>query len=207
MTIKWICIFLALGVGIAVGWMLPWTSAQEAALSQPPVNAPVAPEATNSASPLATLDWLAGSWAGKTENGAVEFSCKFTKNDAFLVRSFRIVNQSETSMSGMQVIAWDPSQEAIRSWTFDSNGGFGEDIWTQADDRYTMRSKYILPDGGTGSAINVMTFVDNDTFQWKSTNREIDGELQPDTDDVVISRVSDGGSDETNPVVEGGPNQ
>jgi hypothetical protein len=107
-------------------------------------------------------------------------------------------------MSGMQVVAWDPAKETIRSWTFDSNGGFGEDIWTQADHRYTIRSKYTLPDGGTGSAINVMTYIDDDSFQWKSTNREIDGELLHDTAEVVISRVADSGTDAAAPAKNGG---
>jgi hypothetical protein len=52
-----------------------------------------------------------------------------------------------------------------------------------------------------------MTYVDEDNFRWKSTNREIDGELQPDTDEVVISRVADNGSEATVPDIDGGTNQ
>lgn len=91
-------------------------------------------------------------------------------------------------MSGMQVIAWDQSKQAIRSWTFDSDGGFGEDTWTQSGTRYTIRAKYTLPDGGIASAINVFTFVEDNKCTWKSVSREIDGELQPDTDEVVLVR-------------------
>jgi hypothetical protein len=196
-----------LAAGLAGGWALTEIFAQETNTAAPPDEAIVAVESTTAEAPLDTLDWLVGSWAGNTEKGAVEFSCKFSKNNAFLIRSFRILNESDVAMSGMQVVAWDPAQERIRSWTFDSDGGFGEDIWTQADDRYTMRSKYTLADGGTGSAINVMTYVDDDNFRWKSTNREIDGELQPDTDEVVVSRIAGDGADESNPVVEGGPKQ
>ena len=60
-------------------------------------------------------------------------------------------------MSGMQVIAWDPAQETIRSWTYDSDGGFGEETWSQSGNRYTIRAKYTLPDGGTASALHVLT--------------------------------------------------
>jgi hypothetical protein len=192
--------------GLVGGWALTEILAQDTKTAAPPDEVVVAVESTTAERPLETLDWLVGSWAGKTEKGAVEFNCKFTKNHAFLVRSFRILNESDVAMSGMQVVAWDPAKERIRSWTFDSDGGFGEDTWTQADDRYTMRSKYTLADGGTGSAINVMTYVDDDNFRWKSTNREIDGELQPDTDEVVVSRVADNSSEETVPSAEGGTN-
>jgi hypothetical protein len=206
MTAKWLNTLAVLAAGCAGGWALTEMFAQPPAISVQP-NAAPADTATISESPLATLDWLVGSWAGKTENGEVEFSCRFSKNNAFLIRSFRILNQSEPTMSGMQVVAWDPVHEAIRSWTFDSDGGFGEDTWTQANDRYTMRSKYTLPDGGTGSAINVMTFVNNDTFHWKSTNREIDGELQPDTGEIVLSRIAASESDGANVDIDGGPNE
>jgi hypothetical protein len=207
MSAKLLNTWTVLAAGLVGGWALTEILAQETKTAAPPDEVVVAVESTTAERPLETLDWLVGSWAGKTEKGAVEFSCKFSKNNAFLVRSFRILNESDVAMSGMQVVAWDPAKERIRSWTFDSDGGFGEDTWTQADDRYTMRSAYTLADGGTGSAINVMTYVDDDNFRWKSTNREIDGELQPDTDEVVVSRVADNSSEETAPDTEGGTNQ
>jgi hypothetical protein len=206
MSTKLLKTWTVLAAGLVGGWALTGILAQETKTAAPPDEVVVAVESTTAERPLETLDWLVGSWAGTTEKGAVEFSCKFTKNNAFLVRSFRVLNESDVAMSGMQVVAWDPAKEMIRSWTFDSDGGFGEDTWTQADDRYTMRSKYTLADGGTGSAINVMTYVDDDNFRWKSTNREIDGELQPDTDEVMVSRVADSGSEETVPGTEGGTN-
>lgn len=198
MTAKWFFSFFILAVGIAVGWTLPGSSAQETPRSAQEGATAASEKSTDSKSPLATLDWLVGSWSGKTEKGAIEFSCRFTKNNSFLIRSFRILNQSEVAMSGMQIVAWDPAQQTIRSWTYDSNGGFGEDTWSQAKDHYTMRSKYTLADGGKGSALNVMTYVDENAFLWKSTNREIDGELQPDTAEIALARVENSGSDGTN---------
>jgi hypothetical protein len=141
-------------------------------------------------SPLRTLDWLVGDWMNEDENRRIEFNCQFTKNGSFLVRSFRIVAEKDVRMSGMQVIAWDPANQSIRSWTFDSDGGFGEDTWTQSGNRYTIRATYTLPDGGMASAINVFTFVDDNRCTWRSVSREIDGELQLDTDEIVLVRKS-----------------
>jgi hypothetical protein len=146
------------------------------------------PTETAMEKPLEMLDWLVGDWTDANEDVSVEFSCHFTKNGAFLVRSFSILNAKNVSMSGMQLIAWDAAQEAIRSWTYDSQGGFGEETWNQAGNRYTIRCKYTLPDGGTGSNIQVITFIDINQFTWKSVNREIDGELQPDTEEIVLVR-------------------
>ena len=127
-------------------------------------------------SPLDTLDWLVGDWVNEDESRSIEFNCQFTKNGSFLVRSFGIVTEKDVRMSGMQVIAWDPANQSIRSWTFDSDGGFGEDTWSQSGNRYTIRAKYIVPDGGIASAINVFTFVADNQCTGKRVSREVDGE-------------------------------
>ena len=178
----------AVGLSCA-GIALVWTIArgqpnlEEAQPAPPPTG-----EHARQESPLETLDWLVGDWVNEDENRSIEFSCHFTKNGSFLLRSFRIVTAKDVHMSGMQLIAWDPAKASIRSWTFDSDGGFGEDTWTQSGNRYTIRAKYTLPDGGTASAVNVFTFVNDNQCTWKSVSREIDGELQPDTDEIVLVR-------------------
>ena len=42
----------------------------------------------------------------------------------------------QVDISGIQVIGWDPIAKAIRSWTFDSNGGFAEGKWEHRGDRW-----------------------------------------------------------------------
>jgi len=187
---QWLAAVGLLAAGAVVGW--------SAARSQAPPGEKVAPdrgpaprEVTERATPLDTLDWMVGDWVDDDDQVTAEFSCHFTKNDAFLVRSFRIITKDDVRISGMQVIAWDPARETIRSWTYDSNGGFGEETWTQSGNRYTIRASYTLPDGGRASAINVMTYINDDKCTWKSVNREIDGAFQPDIDEVVLVRKPD----------------
>jgi hypothetical protein len=36
--------------------------------------------------------------------------------------------------------------------------------------------------------MHVMMYVNDDRFTWKSVNREIDGELQPDVEEIVLVR-------------------
>ena len=171
--------------GIALAWSIVHAQPKP---RQPKPAEPPTGENARQERPLDTLDWLVGDWANEDENRSIEFNCHFTKNGAFLVRSFRMVTAKDVHMSGMQLIAWDPAKKNIRSWTFDSDGGFGEDAWSQSGNRYTIRAKYTLPDGGTASAVNVFTFVNDSKCTWKSVSREIDGELQPDTDEIVLVR-------------------
>jgi len=201
-------------VGLTSGWSArgftspadaPFISAEQTELPQ---DLPTAAPLENSAavdSPLTTLDWLVGDWEGGGKEGRVEFSCHFTKNNAFLIRSFRVIKgETEVVMSGMQLIGWDPAEKSIRSWTFDSDGGFGEDRWTQKEQRYTSRSKYTLPDGGIGGSLNSMTYVDDQTFVWQSIHREIDGELLADTPKIVIRKISSAVADKSPSTNEGG---
>ncbi len=194
------CCVLAVGAAIGIGMaeLSARVTAQSAVEESSESTDPTAEaeEDPSGESPLLTLDWMVGAWEGNTEAGSIEFSCRYTKNDAFMIRAFRVLDEVEDDeqLSGMQVIAWDPARDTLRSWTFDSDGGFGEDEWNQADDRYSMRAKYTLPDGGKGSAIHVMTYIDDDRFTWKSTNRVIDGELLPDTDQIELTRLIDEGA-------------
>lgn len=178
-------------IGVAIGWSAAVTPLFQSGIAQDESVATATTESVEDAAterPLDTLDWLIGSWADDAANPNIEFSCQFTKNDAFIVRSFK-TGHNVDPMSGMQVLAWDNANAALRSWTFDSDGGFGEDTWTQAGNRYTIRTKYTLPDGGLASSLNVMTYVDQDTFTWKSVNREIDGVFQPDVDEITLVRT------------------
>jgi len=140
--------------------------------------------------PLKELAWMVGDWIDDDESANIESSVKWSKNSAFLIHSFRVSNLAAEPHSGMQVIAWDPAEKRIRSWTFDSRGGFGEESWSRFGDRWSIRKRFTLPDGGRASAVQVMTRVSDDAFRWKSVNRVIDGSLQPDIDEVTVVRKS-----------------
>ena len=69
-----------------------------------------------------------------------------------------------------------------------SGADSGRRQWTQSGNTYTIRCRYTLPDGGTGSNIQVVTYIDDTKFTWKSVNREIDGVILPDTAEITLVR-------------------
>ncbi len=89
---------------------------------------------------------------------------------------------------GTQVIGWDPAEGTIRSWMFDSDGGFGEGTWTKKDNRWTIKFKQVLPDGRRASATNIYTIIDNNTITWQSIGREVDGQFMPNVGPVKVVR-------------------
>jgi len=138
---------------------------------------------------LKPLSWLIGTWVDEDESARVESTCQWAKNQNFLTRTFTIELPNEPGLSGVQVIGWDGSQGKIRSWAFDSDGGFAEGSWTHKEDRWIVETAAVLPDGRKASSINIMKLLDDNTVTWQITGRDVDGEILPNLPEVKITRT------------------
>jgi hypothetical protein len=145
------------------------------------------------AAPLEKLAWMVGEWVDEDETSKVETSVAWTKNRKFLRRMFQVTPREGEPHSGLQIIGWDAAEKSVRSWTYDADGGFGEEQWRESGDRWIIRSKYTLADGEKATATNIMKRLDDDRFTFRSVNRTIAGALQPDIDEVMVVRKSEEG--------------
>lgn len=139
---------------------------------------------------LAELAWLVGEWVDASDGASVHTVCKWAANKSFLTRTFTVYIEYRLDVQGTQVIGWDAAAGKIRSWSFDSHGGFSEGTWARKDNYWTIRNAGVSPEGRKTSAINTLTRLDDDRFSFKSTSREIDGEPQPDIEAVEVVRAS-----------------
>jgi uncharacterized protein (TIGR02246 family) len=137
---------------------------------------------------LKQLEWMIGTWVDQEEDATVQIDCDWAKNQSFIHRSFAVVIGDEVDMSGIQIIGWDPNAKQIRSWIFDSDGGYAEGKWTKNGEHWQIQQSGVLPGGGKTSAVNVMTPIDNDSFTWGSVAREVDGDVLPNVDATLIVR-------------------
>ena len=138
---------------------------------------------------LEALEWLVGTWQDKIGNQTVQSKFNWAGDKNFLVRTIN-VQGNETSTDGWEIIGWDPVRQQIRSWIFDSNGGFGESSWVNNGEDWLIRASNVLPDGGRSTAENVLTKVDDNKFTWESQNRTLNGEPQPSLDKIEVQRVA-----------------
>lgn len=153
-------------------------------------------EQEESSVPLATiaklgeLEWLIGDWVDQDDNAVVETTFRWSKDYAFINSTFRVIVGDRVDLEGTQVIGWDPVAKKIRSWMFDTKAGFGEGEWSRSGNRWTVKVKSTLGTGRKASSINIYTYVDPDSFTWRSVSREVDGELLPDVEEVAVIRTN-----------------
>ena len=87
-----------------------------------------------------------------------------------------------------QRIGWDPLEGVIRSWTFDSDGGYSTGEWVPTEAGWVIKSEATMPDGTTGSATVTVTPTDADHFIVRSSDRIIGGVDEPEFELTVARR-------------------
>ncbi|MFH1116364.1 MAG: SgcJ/EcaC family oxidoreductase [Pseudomonadota bacterium] len=137
---------------------------------------------------LKELEWLIGEWVDDSEDVDVETLAQWTKNKNFITLSFRVVFEGRPALEGTEVIGWDPSVKSIKSWVFDSLGGFGQGVWSREGSRWTVKTADVLITGEKTSAINIYTALDENTFTFNSISRETNGEPQPNIEEIRVVR-------------------
>ncbi|HEX5103388.1 MAG TPA: SgcJ/EcaC family oxidoreductase [Pirellulaceae bacterium] len=138
---------------------------------------------------LQPLEWLIGDWIdeGRTEN--VETTFRWDDNKSFLLEEFQVVRDGEVVMKGTQRIGWDAQARQIRSWTFDSAGGFGEATWTPVEDRWVVKAKAVTADGTSASATRTLTRATPDRVIWTATDRLAGDEQLPDLAVTMVRKA------------------
>jgi hypothetical protein len=165
------------------------------AAQQPPTTESAEAPSAELASPLDELAWMVGRWVDAENDSTLSSRCSWTQNHKFLTQSFKIAIDGKLGLEGVQKIGWDPIENHIRSWIFDSEGGFGEGRWIKDGNRWEVKTTFTLASGERASAVNVYTYVDDKTYRWESVDREIAGEMQPNIPEVTVVREKTDASD------------
>jgi uncharacterized protein (TIGR02246 family) len=129
---------------------------------------------------LQPLEWLVGEWLDEGRDENVESIFRWDENKSFLLEEFQVVRDGEVVMKGTQRIGWDPQTKQVRSWTFDSAGGFGEAVWTPVEDRWVVKASAVTPGGVSASATRTLTRATADRVIWAATDRLAGDEQLPD---------------------------
>lgn len=137
---------------------------------------------------LKELEWIIGTWVDESEGLSIKIECDWTKNQNYISRKYSVTREGEVESSGLQIIGWDPKANQIRSWLFDSNGGFVGGTWSRREDQWIVQSVATLPDGRSGSYTSIFRPLEEGRYAWRKINRVVDGEILPNVDQMIVTR-------------------
>ena len=145
-------------------------------------------EASSPDEQLKQLQWLIGDWVDESPEALVVTSYRWTDNQCYILSEFKVQIAGRPVMTGSQRIGWDPLAKQVRSWVFDSEGGFGEGIWTRDGNRWIVKRSGVTRDGKIASGTFIITHVSRDRMIWQSRDRIVGGEKTPDVEAIPITR-------------------
>jgi uncharacterized protein (TIGR02246 family) len=135
---------------------------------------------------LKQLSWLIGDWIDESPTAVVTSSYRWADGNAFILGQFQTKFSGRPVLSGTQRIGWDPVAKQIRSWAFDSEGGFAGGLWTRDGDRWIVKATGVTRDGKQASATNIYTFISPGRASYQSRDRIIGDEIIDDVDEVIL---------------------
>ena len=159
-------------------WLL--TNVRECAItdSTPPAN-------------LQPIDWVIGDWIEKGDKlPLVHVSFAWGPARNFIISDRSVEYSDESQHNGVQWIGWDPATKGIRSWTFETDGGFGQSTWSQDGNTWTIQSDAEIADGSKVTSTTVITRNGADSLTAQIKNQTANGKPIPDGAPVDLIRVT-----------------
>jgi uncharacterized protein (TIGR02246 family) len=145
---------------------------------------------TLAAAQLRDLEWLVGEWVDDGAKAEVTLKVTWASNKAFLLMDYVVKTEGTETLEVSVRVGWDARNGRVRSWVFDNQGGFGEGYWRKDGKRWVIGMSGILPDGGIGGSTNVYEFVDANTFVWRCTDRDVDGQPLADAEVKFVHKAA-----------------
>lgn len=145
------------------------------------------PPSANAA--LQDLAWLVGDWRDDSDQVDGRSTVRWSANGSFLIRSYRVDFTDGELFEGTQVIGWNPRGKNYRTWTFNSDGSFGDGYVSVNGGELTMKLSQVTGDGGVSTSTTVLSRVDDNHFQVRKIGQTLDGSPVPASPAIDVLRV------------------
>ncbi|TWT50108.1 SnoaL-like domain protein [Thalassoglobus neptunius] len=119
---------------------------------------------------LAQLSWMLGDWINEDPETTVHTTCEWSEDGNFLLRRFNVMTRNGLQMNGVQRTGWDPIHKKLRTWTFDSEGGFFTGFWTKSDAGWILTSAGVTASGETVTSTATYQIIDSEMVVWQYNN-------------------------------------
>jgi uncharacterized protein (TIGR02246 family) len=137
---------------------------------------------------VSKLEWMVGDWVGEGPRSHIHFSCKWDETGNYLIRDFSVQIGNEKAVSGTQRIGFDPSASQLKTWVFDSVGGFSDGYFNQDGASWISKTSGVTREGKHASMTVSITPVDKNRMTVETIDRVVGGVRVPDVEKLTIVR-------------------
>jgi uncharacterized protein (TIGR02246 family) len=141
---------------------------------------------------LKDLDWLIGTWRMAGNDREVTTTYEWDENKVFIRGKYAVKEGAKVIESGTQLFGKDNADGGIRSWVFQSDGGFGGGLWTRDGKNWAVDFYGVAPDGKRLTATVMYVRVDANTFTWQSVSQAVDDQPIADTKPIRVTKQKAG---------------
>lgn len=146
------------------------------------------PSEGEAVNPAHGLNWIAGQWQSEGKGTPVSMTAKSVLGKMFMQLEFAI-KRPDGDLTVLYLFGYDPVSDQVKSWTFDSAGGYGEALWTREGNQWVGQAAGVLPDGGSGTTTYVVKYVDDDNFVLVMRDREVAGQPLADSETKYVRKA------------------
>jgi uncharacterized protein (TIGR02246 family) len=136
---------------------------------------------------LEPIGWLVGDWVNEGTDAIVKINFQWTEDKFYLLGEYQVHVDGEVVRKTSQRLGWDPLKQRIRSWTFDSDGGFSDGHWVATDAGWLVKTESVTHDGQSASATIHVHPESADQFKMSGFDRIIGSEVD-DEFEIVVTR-------------------
>jgi uncharacterized protein (TIGR02246 family) len=137
---------------------------------------------------LKELEWLIGTWHAASKEREVTTTYEWDENKAFLRGKYTVKEGAKVIESGLQMIGKDNAEGAIRSWVFQSDGGFGGGVWTREGKKWSVDVYGVTAEGRELTATSIYVHVDSNSYTWQAVSQALDGVPIADSPPIKVTR-------------------
>jgi uncharacterized protein (TIGR02246 family) len=145
-------------------------------------------QAASSKEEIKQLEWLIGEWVDESPDQLVETTYRWSDDRHAIVSEYKVQIGGRSAMVGTQRISWDPLAQKVHSWVYDSQGGFGEGLWTRNGDQWIIKMTGETNEGLAASSTNIINRVSKDRTTWQSRDRVVGEEWMKDIEEIPVVR-------------------
>jgi uncharacterized protein (TIGR02246 family) len=137
---------------------------------------------------LKGLEWLIGTWQAVSKDREVTITYEWDENKAFIRGKYTVKEGAKVIESGTQMFGKDNADGGIRSWVFQSDGGFGGGLWTREGQKWTVDFYGVTADGKRLTADVLYVRIDANTFTWQSVGQAVDDQPIADSQPIRVTK-------------------